>query len=51
LNYWAGLQKEEDKASVEMGAEALKEATLLHHPQASPQQDQGGQGQGLVLLC
>jgi hypothetical protein len=45
------LQKDEDKASIEMGAEALKEATLLHHPQAHPQQDQGGQGQEMVLLC
>jgi hypothetical protein len=51
LNYWAGLQKDEDKASIEMGAEALKEAALLHHPQAHPQQDQGGQGQEMVLLC
>jgi hypothetical protein len=48
---WAGLQKEEDKTSIEMGAEALKVAALLHHPQASPEQDQGGQGQKLVLLC
>jgi hypothetical protein len=51
LIYWAGLQKDEDKASIEMGAEALKEAALLHHPQARPQQDQGGQGQEMVLLC
>jgi hypothetical protein len=45
------LQKDEDKASIEMGVEVLKEAALLHHPQARPQQDQGGQCQEMVLLC
>jgi hypothetical protein len=52
LNYWAGLQKDEDKTSIEMGAEALKEAALLHHPQARPQQRSGRavSGNGAVML-
>jgi hypothetical protein len=33
LNYWAGLQQEAGKAMLETGAEALKNAALLHHPQ------------------
>jgi len=35
--YWAGLQKQEDQAELEAGAEALKEAALHFHPRkASP---------------
>jgi hypothetical protein len=33
LKYWVGLQKEEEKIILEEGAEAMKNATLLHHPQ------------------
>jgi hypothetical protein len=33
LKYWAGLLQEEGKTMLETGAEALKEATLLYHPQ------------------
>jgi hypothetical protein len=41
LLYWAGLQKEEDKGALEMGAGALKEAALAFHPQIQPRDDQG----------
>jgi hypothetical protein len=41
LLYWAGLQKEEDKGALEMGAGALKEAALAFHPQVQLRDDQG----------
>jgi hypothetical protein len=41
LLYWAGLQKEEDKGVLELGAGALKEATLAFHPQGQLRDDQG----------
>jgi hypothetical protein len=37
ITYWAGLQKDETKAELEMGAEALKDAALLHHPRLTRQ--------------
>jgi hypothetical protein len=47
LKYWAGLQDEEGKILLETGAEALKNAALLHHPQA-PDRDEPRTG--TVLL-
>jgi hypothetical protein len=47
IKYWAGLQKEEDKDILMEGAEALKNATLLHHSQ---DQEQGEPQAGTVLL-
>jgi hypothetical protein len=47
INYWAGLQKDEDKGILEEGAEALKNAALLHHSQ---DQDHGEPQAGTVLL-
>ncbi|CAN6317451.1 unnamed protein product [Urochloa humidicola] len=41
LMYWAGLQKEEEKASLEMGAMAMKEAALYFHPQGARADDIG----------
>jgi hypothetical protein len=41
LLYWAGLQKEEDKGALEMGAGALNEAALAFHPQVQAHDDQG----------
>jgi hypothetical protein len=47
LKYWAGLQDEEGKLLLETGAEALKNAALLHHPQG-PDRDEPRTG--TVLL-
>jgi hypothetical protein len=47
LKYWAGLQNEEGKILLEAGAEALKNAALLHHPQ---EQDHDEPRTGTVLL-
>jgi hypothetical protein len=47
IKYWAGLQGEEDKVILMEGAEALKDAALLHHSQ---DQDQGEPQAGTVLL-
>jgi hypothetical protein len=47
LKYWAGLQDEEGKILLETGAEALKNAALLHHPQG-PDRDEPRTG--TVLL-
>jgi hypothetical protein len=47
LKYWAGLQDEDGKILLENGAEALKNAALLHHPQA-PDRDEPRTG--TVLL-
>jgi hypothetical protein len=47
LKYWAGLQDEEGKILLETGAEALKNAALLHHPQG-PDSDEPRAG--TVLL-
>jgi hypothetical protein len=51
ITYWAGLQKEETKLNLEMGAEALKEAALHHHHQAEEHAGQIDSGAGTVLLC
>jgi hypothetical protein len=45
LNYWAGLQQEEGRTIFETGAEALKEAAILHHPREAQEP-----GNGTVLL-
>jgi hypothetical protein len=50
LIYWAGLQQEEAKAILEVGAEALKEALHHHHPQAEDTADQADPATGVVLL-
>lgn len=50
LNHWAGLRKDETKSNLEMGTEALKEVSLLHHPQTR-HADQEDPGAGTVLLC
>jgi hypothetical protein len=47
FKYWAGLQNEEAKILLEAGAEALKNAALLHHPQG-PDHDEPRAG--TVLL-
>jgi hypothetical protein len=47
LKYWAGLQKEEEKITLEEGGEAMKNAALLHRRQ---EQDQGEPRTGSVLL-
>jgi hypothetical protein len=47
IKYWAGLQKDEDKGILEVGAEALKNAALLHHSQ---EHDHGEPQAGTVLL-
>jgi hypothetical protein len=39
LKYWAGLQKGEEKEMLEVGAEALKNAALHHHPQEQEQEE------------
>jgi hypothetical protein len=51
LNYWAGLSKDMMKTNLEVGATALKEAALQHHPRQQDQADQVDPGTGLVLLC
>jgi hypothetical protein len=47
LKYWVGLQKEEEKSILEEGAEAMKNAVLLHQPQ---EQEHGEPRTGIVLL-
>jgi hypothetical protein len=47
IKYWVGLQKDEDKCILEEGAEALKNAALLHHSQ---EQVHGEPKVGTVLL-
>jgi hypothetical protein len=42
LKYWAGLQNEEGKILLEAGAEALKNAALLHHPQGADHDEPKG---------
>ncbi|PUZ72532.1 hypothetical protein GQ55_2G401100 [Panicum hallii var. hallii] len=44
LSYWAGLQKTDDRAPLEAGAEALKAAALFFHLEESPNNT------GVVLL-
>jgi hypothetical protein len=51
LNYWAGLSKDIMKSDLEVGATALKEAALQHHPRQQEQADQVDPGAGLVLIC
>jgi hypothetical protein len=47
LLYWAGLQKEDDKGVLEVGAGALKEAALAFHPQVQLSDDQRD---GMLML-
>ena len=43
--YWSGLQKTEDRAEIEAGAEVLKEAALSFHPREA-----SSRNAGLLLL-
>ena len=39
--YWSGLQKTEDRAEIEAGAEVLKEAALSFHPREASSRNAG----------